>query len=99
MTIPTELFTWEGLASLAGAAAAVFLIVQLSKDYIPAFIPVRLYAWLWAWIVLTLASYVLGAFTWPVAVLNLFNGAIVALTAMGGYEVLNSAGLAKSRTN
>ena len=99
MSIPTELFTWEGLASLLGAAAAVFLVVQLTKDYLPLWAPVRVYAWLWAWAILTLAAFVLGEFSWPVAVLNLFNGAIVALTAMGGYEVLSSAGLAKPRTD
>lgn len=99
MSIPTELFTWEMLGTLAGAVAAVFLLVQLTKQVVPLWIPVRIYAWLLAWGILTLAAFVLGSFSWPIVLLNLFNGAVVALTAMGGYEVLSSAGFAKPRTD
>lgn len=99
MTIPTELFTWEMLATLAGATAAVFIFVQLTKGFVPIWIPVRIYAWALAWGILTLAAFVLGSFSWPIALLNLFNGAIVALTAMGGYEVALAAGIVGPRTD
>lgn len=99
MNLPTELFTWEGLGSMAGAATAVFLLVQLTKQFLPAWFPVRIYAWFWGWGILTLAAFVLGSFTWPVAALNVLNGAIVALTAMGEYAVANDVGLARPKVD
>jgi hypothetical protein len=99
MSIPTELFTWEMLATLFGAATAVFILVQLTKQFIPAYIPVRLYAWVLAWCILSLAALVLGSLTWQVLALNLLNGAIIALTAMGEYALASTAGLAKPRSD
>ena len=99
MTIPTELFTWEMLATLTGATTAVFVLVQLTKQLLPSYIPVRLYAWVLAWCVLTLASFVLGSFSWPVAGLNLLNAGIIALGAMGEYEVAKTAGFAGPRSD
>jgi hypothetical protein len=98
MSIPTELFTWEMLATLAGAATAVFIVVQLTKQFVPAFIPVRLYAWVLAWGILTVAALVLDTLTWQVAALNALNGAIIALTSMGEYAVANTNGYAGPRT-
>lgn len=93
MNIPASFFSWEVLATLAGASSAVFLVVNLTKDLIPSGIPVRLYAWVLAWVILCTAAVATGNFSGPVIIINLLNGGIVALAAMGEYEVAKAYGL------
>ena len=87
--IPTQPVTWAQLATIGGAAMATMLIVQLLKLPIDKVwkIPTRIIVFAIAAIILTLATYFTQGLTWNTAILTLINAVIVALTAMGGYEL------------
>ena len=87
--IPTNPVSWEQLATISGAAMATMLIVQLLKLPLDKVwkIPTRIIVFLIAFIVLGLATYFTTGLTWNTALLTAINAVIVALTAMGGYEL------------
>ena len=87
--IPTQPVTWAQLATIGGAAMATLLIVQLLKLPLDKVwkIPTRILVFVIAAIILTLATYFTQGLTWNTAILTLINAVIVALTAMGGYEL------------
>lgn len=87
--IPTEPVTWEQLATIGGAAMATLLIVQLLKLPLDKVwkIPTRIVVFFIAFVVLILATYFTQGLTWNTALLTVINAVIVALTAMGAYEL------------
>lgn len=87
--LPTEPFTWEYLATIAGASMATLLIVQLLKLPIDKVwkIPTRIVAYVIALILMTLATHFTGGIGWSSFGLAAVNAVIVALTAMGAYEI------------
>ena len=87
--IPTNPVSWEQLATIGGAAMATMLIVQLLKLPLDKVwkIPTRIIVFIIAAIVLMLATYFTQGLTWNTALLTIINAVIVALTAMGGYEL------------
>ena len=87
--IPTEPVTWQQLATIAGAAMATMLIVQLLKLPLDKVwkIPTRIIVFLIAAVVMLLATYFTSGLTWSSAALTILNAVIAALTAMGGYEL------------
>ena len=87
--IPTNPVSWEQLATIGGAAMATMLIVQLLKLPLDKVwkIPTRIIVFVIAFIVLILATYFTSGLTWNTALLTVINAVIVALTAMGGYEL------------
>lgn len=87
--IPTNPVTWEQLATIGGAALATMLIVQLLKLPLDKVwkIPTRIIVFCIAFIVLILATYFTDGLSWNTALLTVINAVIVALTAMGGYEL------------
>ena len=87
--LPTDPFTWAYLATIAGATVATVLIVQLLKLPMDRVwkIPTRIIVFLIAAIVLLLATYFTQGLTWDNALLTLLNAVIVALAAMGAYEL------------
>ena len=87
--LPTNPFSWEQLATIAGAAMATMLIVQLLKLPIDKVwkIPTRIIVFLIAAIVMLLATYFTKGLTADTALLTILNAVIAALTAMGGYEL------------
>ena len=87
--LPTQPVTWAQLATIGGAAMATMLIVQLLKLPIDKVwkIPTRIIVFLIAAIILCLATYFTQGLTWNTALLTVINAVIVALTAMGGYEL------------
>lgn len=97
--IPTNPVTWEQLATIGGAALATMLIVQLLKLPLDKVwkIPTRIIVFCIAFIVLILATYFTDGLSWNTALLTIINAVIVALTAMGGYE-LTFAKLEKLKT-
>ena len=98
--LPTNPFSWEQLATIAGAAMATMLIVQLLKLPIDKVwkIPTRIIVFLIAAVVMLLATYFTKGLTADTALLTILNAVIAALTAMGGYE-LAFAKLEKKREN
>ena len=87
--IPTNPVSWEQLATIGGAAMATMLIVQLLKLPLDKVwkIPTRIIVFVIAFAVLILATYFTQGLTWNTALLTVINAVIVALTAMGGYEL------------
>lgn len=87
--LPTDPFSWEQLATIAGATLATLLIVELLKlpfDKVWK-IPTRIIVYLIALIVLILATYFTQGLTPNTALLTAINAIIVALSAMGAYEL------------
>ena len=87
--LPVEPFTWEQLASIAGAALATLLIVQLLKLPLDRVwkIPTRIVVYVIALIIMVLATHFTVGLTWSNCGLSALNAVIVALSAMGGYEM------------
>ena len=98
--IPTQPFSWEQLETIAGAALATMLIVQLLKLPLDKVwkIPTRIIVFVIAFAVLILATYFTDGLSWNTALLTVINAVIVALSAMGGYE-LTFAKLEKKKAN
>lgn len=87
--LPTQPFTWEQLATIAGATLATLLIVQLLKLPLDKVwkIPTRIVVFFIALTVLLLATYFTQGLTADTAILTVINSVIVALAAMGSYEL------------
>lgn len=87
--IPTNPVSWEQLATISGAALATMLIVQLLKLPLDKVwkIPTRIIVFVIAFVILILATYFTQGLSWNTALLTVINAVIVALTAMGGYEL------------
>ena len=87
--LPTEPFTWEQLATIAGATLATLLIVQLLKLPLDKVwkIPTRIVAYVIALITMLLATWFTTGLTLSNALLAAVTAVIVALAAMGTYEV------------
>lgn len=87
--LPTDPFTWEQLVTIGGATLAVLLIVQVLKLPIDKIwkIPTRIVVYVFSLIVLLLATHFTTGLSVSNGILAAFNALIVALAAMGAYEV------------
>lgn len=87
--LPTEPFSWEQLATIAGATTATLLIVQLLKLPMDKIwkIPTRIIVYVIALALMLVASAFTTGLTWSSAGLCVVNAVIVALAAMGAYEL------------
>lgn len=87
--LPTEPFTWEYLATIAGATLATTMIVQLLKLPLDKVwkIPTRIVVYFIALVILLLATAFTIGLNLNNGLLTVFNAVIVALAAMGAYEV------------
>ena len=87
-TVPKEPFSWEYLATIAGATLATMLIVQLLKLPMDKVwkIPTRIVVYVIALIISLLATGFTTGLTWENGILTAVNAVIIALAAMGGYE-------------
>lgn len=86
-----EFFTWELLATYAGATLATGLITQMLKgfDFI-AKLHTQLVSYVVALVLLLAATFFLGMLTVESAALCLINAVIVALASNGGYDAIAS---------
>ena len=87
--LPTEPFSWEYLATIAGATLATMLIVQLLKLPLDKIwkIPTRIIVYFIALIISLLATQFTVGLTLQNGLLTAVNAVIIALAAMGGYEL------------
>lgn len=87
--LPTEPFSWEQLATIAGATVATLLIVQLLKLPLDKVwkIPTRIIAFFIALIIMLAATHFTVGLDWSKAGLAALNAVIVALAAMGSYDL------------
>ena len=88
-----EFFTWEMLATYAGAVLATALIVQLTKGigFIDT-IPTRIYSYAIAVIVLLLATFFTGTMSWSQGALCLINAVVVSLASNGAFDAVAAKG-------
>lgn len=82
-------YTWEGLATMAGATAAVLLIVQYTKTWLDMLvhIPTRAIVLVLSAAILIGANAALYGISWMDIPPLLLNAVLVATSAMGAYEV------------
>lgn len=87
--LPTEPFTWEYLATIAGATVATVLIVQMLKLPLDRVwkLPTRIVVYFISLIILLLATLFTSGLTVQSGILTAFNAVIVALASMGAYEI------------
>lgn len=87
--LPTDPFSWEQLATIAGATLATLLVVQLLKLPLDKVwkIPTRIVVYVIALGIMLLAMYFTQGLTWNTGILAAVNAVIVALAAMGSYEL------------
>lgn len=96
--MPNDFFTLQTLATFAGMVAAVAIIVQFTKGFFKASVPdwaVRLYTLVIALIVMFFVLYVQKLLTVESIGLGIINSVLVAMTAMGAYEVVADPGAQK----
>ncbi len=84
-----QFLTWEMLGSYSGTLGMVLILTQLTKE-LPGIerIPTRLYSYLIALVVMAMTALFGGRTTAADMILLLFNAAIVALSANGGYDAM-----------
>lgn len=84
-----EMFTWEYLASAAGATAAVTIITQFIKS-LPFVqnLPTQLVSYVVSLAVMFAASFFTGALTGSTAALIPLNAVVVMLAANGTYDTI-----------
>lgn len=82
-------YTWEYLASIAGATALTLLIVQFLKVPLDRVwrIPTRLFVYFIALLILIVATAFTTGLNLQNALMAFVNAFLVALTAYGAYEV------------
>lgn len=85
-----EMFTWEYLASAAGATAAVTVLTQFIKG-VPFVekVPTQLVSYLISLVVMFAASFFTGALTGSTAALIPLNAVVVMLAANGAYDTVS----------
>lgn len=84
-----EMFTWEYLATGAGAAAAVTIITQFIKGlpYVEK-LPTQLVSYVVSLVVMFAACFFTGALTVTSASLIPLNAVVVMLAANGTYDTI-----------
>lgn len=83
-----EFFTWEVLATFAGAATGTAIVTQFIKDWLKK-IPTQVVSYIIALVILGLTTAVqYGVADWHVWTLIPFNAIIVSLGANGAYSAV-----------
>ena len=90
-TLGTEgFFTWEAIATFAGACSATAIITQglkLLTDKLPMHVPPRLISYIIAVLLLCAATFFTGSSSVESYILCFVNGCAVALASNGTYEL------------
>lgn len=84
-----DFFTWELLATFAGAATATAIVTQFVKEWLKK-IPTQIVSYVIALVILGIATavqYGAGA-PWSVWALIPFNAVIVSLSANGAFSAI-----------
>ena len=86
---PLTAHTWQSLGTMAGATAAVLMIVQFIKAPLDKIwkVPTRLIVYITALLILLAAQHFSGGLNIENALLAAVNAVMVALSAYGSYEL------------
>lgn len=86
-----QFFSWEMLATLAGAAAATGIVTQLLKDALKK-MPTQLLSYIIALVILAAATAATGAAAdWTGWAILPLNAVIVSLSANGAFSAVQRA--------
>lgn len=90
------LFSWQILATYAGATLATNLITEILKGvgFIDR-IPTRIFSYVIALIVLLAAHFFTDGLTWATAGLSLVNAVVISLASNGAYDFVNTKRIKK----
>ena len=86
-----EFFSWKFLNTYVGSVTCTSVIVELTKgcvDLLPFHVSTQLLVYVVALTVLLLSKGFTEGLNWQNASLCLLNAALIATTAIGGYEIL-----------
>lgn len=82
-------FDWDVLGTYAGAALAVAIVTQITKDLVGIRkLPTQVWSWLLAAVMLVSASIAQDGFSVSGVILGIINGAVVSLATNGGYAAI-----------
>jgi hypothetical protein len=79
-----KFFTWEMLATYAGATLATGVLVQFLKGVFSK-LSTQIFSYIVALVVLIVANFFMGTLTIEIGVLCLINAVLVSLAANGAY--------------
>lgn len=82
-----EFFSWQTLATFAGASAATAIITQFLKNALKK-LPTQWLSWIIAVIILYAATYFTGALTAAAAAIVPLNAVLVALASNGAFSAV-----------
>lgn len=84
-----QFLTWDVLGSYSGVLGTVLILTQLTKE-LPGIrrLPTQLYSYLLALAIMAVTAIFGGRTAVSDFVLLLFNAAVVALSANGGYDAM-----------
>lgn len=89
ITEELQAYTWQSLGTMAGASAAVLMIVQLIKAPLDRLwkLPTRLVVYALSLLLLLAAQHFSGGLSAQSALLCAVNAVMVSLSAYGAYEI------------
>ena len=80
-----EFVSWETLGTFAGCAALVCILTQFTKGLFSK-LPTQWLSYIYAVVVMALATIFTTGFSWPTLALIPFNAVIVAMSANGAFS-------------
>jgi hypothetical protein len=90
-----DFFSWQTLATFAGASAATAIITQFFKGAFQK-LPTQWLSYIIAVIILFAATYFTGALTAASAAITPLNAILVALASNGAYSVVTRVAASKA---
>ena len=82
-----EFVSWETLGTFAGCAALVVILTQFTKGLFSK-LPTQWLSYIYAAVVMALATIFTTGFSWPTMALIPFNAVIVAMSANGAFTAV-----------
>lgn len=82
-----EFVSWETLGTFAGCAALVGILTQFTKGVFSK-LPTQWLSYIYAVVVMALATIFTTGFSWPTLALIPFNAVIVAMSANGAFSAV-----------
>ena len=93
-----EFFSWQMLATFAGATAATGILTQFLKNLIPR-LPTQWLSYLLALVLLCAATAAIGDFTeWTSWAILPLNAALVSMASNGAFAAVKRAAEGKGKT-
>ena len=93
-----SLFSWQSLATFAGASAATAILTQFFKGAFQR-LPTQWLSYIFAVVILYAATYFTGGLTPSVAIITPLNAMLVALASNGAFSAVVRVAASKAAAN